>query len=122
MRLSISAISAGPHCDAIAAHFSCGICCWMERADWACVSSVGSLLIECCGPEEKEGSAILAVLTSWLGQLLLYTTGSNRPEGDRRMRPGNQGRFTIIQSQLFDIEVLPTLTGGYESDHFASLG
>lgn len=50
----------------------------MERADRACVSSVGSLLIE-FRAEEKEGSAILAVLTSGFGQLLLYTTGSNRP-------------------------------------------
>lgn len=79
MRLLISAISAGPHCDAIAAHFSCGICCWMERADRACVSSVGSLLIE-FQAEEKERSAILAVLTSGLGQLLLYTIASNRPD------------------------------------------
>lgn len=60
----------------------------MERADRACVSSVGSLLIE-FRAEEKERSAILAVLTSGLSQLLLYTTGSNRPGADAgpRMPP-----------------------------------
>ncbi|EJM62832.1 hypothetical protein PMI28_00381 [Pseudomonas sp. GM48] len=53
MRLSISANSAAPHCDAIAAHFSCGIRSWMESPDRASAISVESLLIEFCVLNDK---------------------------------------------------------------------